>query len=45
MQKLLTALGLSALLLLSGCNTVQGVGRDVQKAGSSLEGAATRAAR
>jgi predicted small secreted protein len=33
-------LGLAALL--SGCNTVKGVGQDVQKAGSVLENAAKR---
>jgi predicted small secreted protein len=32
---------LSALLL-SSCNTMEGVGRDMQKAGSSLERNATR---
>ncbi len=29
-------------LLLSGCNTVKGVGQDVQKAGSVLENAAKK---
>ena len=31
-----------ATLLLSGCNTVRGVGQDVQKAGSVLENAAKK---
>ena len=29
-------------LLISGCNTVRGVGQDVQKAGSVLENAAKK---
>ena len=29
-------------LALAGCNTVQGVGKDVQKAGSAVEKAATK---
>lgn len=33
---------LVALAVLAGCNTVQGFGKDVQKAGSALEGAAKR---
>ena len=31
-----------ALLLFAGCNTVKGVGQDVQKAGSVLENAAKK---
>ena len=30
------------IFLLSGCNTVKGVGQDVQKAGSVLENAAKK---
>ena len=30
----------SAILLLAGCNTVQGVGKDVKKAGEAIEKAA-----
>ncbi|MEW6464588.1 entericidin A/B family lipoprotein [Tibeticola sp.] len=37
---LVAALGLLAGL--SGCNTVRGVGEDVQKAGSAIEKAATK---
>ena len=29
----------AAALMLAGCNTVQGVGKDVQKAGSAVENA------
>ena len=32
----------SLSLLLAGCNTVKGVGQDVQKAGSVLENAAKK---
>ncbi len=31
---------LAAVAFLAGCNTVQGVGKDVQKAGSAVEDAA-----
>ena len=31
---------LAAVTFLAGCNTVQGVGKDVQKAGSAVEKAA-----
>ncbi|ARQ45514.1 entericidin A/B family lipoprotein [Oxalobacter formigenes] len=31
---------LAAVAFLAGCNTVQGVGKDVQKAGSAVEKAA-----
>lgn len=37
---LVAALGL--LVGLSGCNTIRGVGEDVQKAGSAIEKAATK---
>jgi predicted small secreted protein len=30
---------LACLFALSGCNTVKGVGQDLQKAGSAIEGA------
>jgi predicted small secreted protein len=37
MNKLLT-LGLAAALLaLSGCNTVRGLGQDIEKAGAAIE--------
>jgi predicted small secreted protein len=35
-------IALSAALLLSGCNTVKGVGQDVQRAGGALERAANK---
>ena len=33
---------LIAMVVLAGCNTVQGIGKDVQKAGSTVEGAAKK---
>ena len=42
-MKTMFALLLSALVLaLSGCNTVQGVGKDVKKVGEVVESAAKR---
>ncbi|MEJ5208893.1 MAG: entericidin A/B family lipoprotein [Lysobacteraceae bacterium] len=36
----LLLLTLAAALVLGGCNTVQGAGKDIQKAGEKLEDAA-----
>ncbi len=36
------ALGLVAMLGLSACNTMRGIGQDVQKAGSAIEDAAKK---
>ena len=42
-MKTLIALAIStALLALAGCNTVKGVGQDLQKAGASIENAAKK---
>jgi predicted small secreted protein len=35
-------IALSTALLLGGCNTVKGVGQDVQRAGGALERAANK---
>ena len=40
MKKLIALLGVLALL--AGCNTVKGVGQDLQKAGEKLEEAAKK---
>jgi predicted small secreted protein len=41
MKKLVTVLlALSFVLALSACNTIEGVGKDVQKAGEKVEDAA-----
>jgi predicted small secreted protein len=39
MNKLLLSIFAAALLFLTGCNTLKGVGQDIQKAGSVIEGA------
>ncbi len=31
-----------ALMTLAGCNTIEGVGKDIQKAGDAIEGAAKK---
>ena len=36
------ALGLVAMVSLSACNTMRGIGQDVQKAGSAIEDAAKK---
>jgi len=38
----LITLSLGASLILSGCNTVRGIGQDVQRAGSAVENAAKK---
>jgi predicted small secreted protein len=39
MKKFLTMIVALALMALAGCNTIKGVGQDIQKAGSVIEGA------
>ena len=39
---LLIALGLAAVMSLSACNTMRGIGQDVQKAGTAIEDAAKK---
>ncbi len=39
-MKSIPILLIAALLTLAGCNTVKGVGQDIQKAGTVIEGAA-----
>ena len=38
----LLLLAVLAALVLGGCNTVQGAGKDIQKAGEKIEDAATK---
>jgi len=40
-MKLLATL-LAAAFVLAGCNTVRGMGQDIQKAGNAIEGAAKK---
>jgi predicted small secreted protein len=42
MKTLITLLLSTCFVLLSGCNTVKGVGQDLQKAGEKIEGAAKK---
>ena len=42
MKSLITLLIGATLLVLVGCNTVKGMGQDLQKAGSSIEDAAKK---
>ncbi len=42
MAKVMQVLVLAAALAATGCNTVRGVGQDIQKAGETLEGAAKK---
>jgi predicted small secreted protein len=39
MESFIALLMAACLLTLMGCNTVKGVGQDLQKAGSAIEGA------
>ena len=41
-MKFIAPLLIASLLALTGCNTVKGVGQDIQKAGSAIEGAAKK---
>ncbi len=42
MKSIATLLAAALLLALAGCNTVQGVGQDIQKGGQVLEDAAKK---
>jgi predicted small secreted protein len=42
MKTLLSLIAASFLLVLTGCNTVKGMGQDIQKAGEKIEGAAKK---
>ncbi|WP_374354775.1 entericidin A/B family lipoprotein [Limnohabitans sp.] len=37
MKKLVTVSLITALLALTGCNTVRGIGQDIEKAGAAIE--------
>ncbi len=41
MKPMIAAL-MAAMLTLAGCNTVQGVGQDIQKAGDAIERAGSK---
>jgi predicted small secreted protein len=42
MKKTLSLIALALAFALVGCNTVQGVGKDVQRAGTAVENAAKK---
>jgi predicted small secreted protein len=42
MKKWINLSLIAALLALVGCNTVRGVGQDIEKLGSTIEGAAKK---
>ena len=42
MKMILTAVATTLVLLLSACNTVKGVGQDIQRGGQVLENAAKK---
>ena len=42
MKMIATLLAFSVLVLLSGCNTVKGLGQDLQKAGEKIEDVAKK---
>src|SRR5688572_20707873 len=42
MKKLMAVLMVLAMGILAGCNTMEGVGKDVQRGGEKVEGAADR---
>ncbi|MDQ8022686.1 MAG: entericidin A/B family lipoprotein [Moraxellaceae bacterium] len=41
-MKLITSL-IAAMLIVSGCNTIQGAGKDVERGGEKIQNAAERA--
>lgn len=45
MRKIVVLAAVAAALLVSACNTVEGLGRDVQAAGTAVTGAASDAKR
>ena len=42
MKKLFALSAIAMALVLTGCNTLNGFGKDVKKVGESLEGASTK---
>jgi predicted small secreted protein len=39
MKKIITLTIIASTLILTGCNTISGMGKDIQKAGQAVEGA------
>ncbi|QHE75750.1 entericidin A/B family lipoprotein [Hydrogenophaga sp. PBL-H3] len=42
MKSIVAILAAACVFVLTGCNTVQGIGQDIQKGGQVLEGAAKK---
>ena len=42
MKTIATLIALSLAALLAGCNTIHGMGQDIQKAGNAIENAAKK---
>jgi predicted small secreted protein len=42
MKRLFALIAASALFVLAGCNTMAGVGKDIEKAGEAITGAAKK---
>lgn len=42
MNSLIISITIALTFAISGCNTVKGVGQDIQKAGEKIEGAAKK---
>jgi len=41
-MKLISAFLAAAVLMLAGCNTMEGLGKDIKKGGTAIEKAATK---
>ena len=42
MSRLIALLSLITAIALAGCNTVHGIGKDIEKAGEAISGAASK---
>jgi predicted small secreted protein len=42
MKRIVSIIFAAALMVLAGCNTMNGIGQDLQKAGDSISGAAKK---
>ncbi len=42
MKRIVSIIAAAALMVLAGCNTMNGIGQDLQKAGDSISGAAKK---
>ena len=42
MNRVVTLIALAVLAMLAGCNTIHGIGKDIESAGSAISGAASK---